>query len=247
MANITEQYKCDKCGNILSKINKFLHDLKCQPNNPLNNNNKINNINNVNLFNNNNNFNNYFNKNIENNNMYICEICNMELNSKDKADHLLCHELANNDINNDNDINFSSLSNNYIEDDLSYPNRPAQNNNIFTNSRRRSNSDDDDDENENIEEDDLDDSIHMSDGSLNLNEFDNIGLNEEIIQTYPTSKIKDVGKLTEDKKRCSICLENYKNNDDSIILPCIHIFHAECIKKWMKNKNTCPICKNKIE
>ena len=71
-------------------------------------------------------------------------------------------------------------------------------------------------------------------------------LDNDIIQTYPISKIHDINKLSEDKKRCSICLENFKNGDDSIILPCIHIFHSECIKKWMKTNGVCPICKFKI-
>ena len=49
------------------------------------------------------------------------------------------------------------------------------------------------------------------------------------------------------KKKCTICLEEYVNGDDSIALPCIHIFHADCIKTWLKNKNTCPICKFEIK
>ena len=49
------------------------------------------------------------------------------------------------------------------------------------------------------------------------------------------------------KKKCTICLEDYVNGDNSIALPCIHIFHANCIKTWLKENNSCPICKNEIK
>ena len=40
---------------------------------------------------------------------------------------------------------------------------------------------------------------------------------------------------------CSICLE-FINSPHQ--LPCGHIFHEKCIKKWKKNK--CPLCRTKI-
>ena len=27
------------------------------------------------------------------------------------------------------------------------------------------------------------------------------------------------------------------------ILPCSHAFHAECVDQWLKEKDTCPMCK----
>ena len=73
------------------------------------------------------------------------------------------------------------------------------------------------------------------------------GLNQNILDNLEISKMKNVEKLDEDKKKCTICLEYYQNGDDSIALPCIHIFHAECVKTWLRNNNTCPICKNEIK
>ena len=73
------------------------------------------------------------------------------------------------------------------------------------------------------------------------------GLDKNILDNMEISKIKDVDKLDADKKKCTICLEDYVNGDNSIALPCIHIFHANCIKTWLKENNSCPICKNEIK
>ena len=73
------------------------------------------------------------------------------------------------------------------------------------------------------------------------------GLDKNILDNMEIAKIKDVDKLDNDKKKCIICLENYVNGDDSIALPCIHIFHASCIKTWLKENSLCPICKNEIK
>ena len=69
---------------------------------------------------------------------------------------------------------------------------------------------------------------------------------EEILNELPETKIEDVNKLDPEKKNCIICLEDFKNGDNAIILPCIHIFHTDCIKNWLKTQNTCPICKFKL-
>jgi len=50
----------------------------------------------------------------------------------------------------------------------------------------------------------------------------------------------------EDKEECSICMEIYKLNEIVFELPCVHIYHKECIKKWLKSNNTCPICRYEL-
>ena len=68
----------------------------------------------------------------------------------------------------------------------------------------------------------------------------------QIINELPETTIEDVSKLDQEKKDCVICLENFKNKDKAIILPCIHLFHNDCIKSWLKKHNSCPICKFEI-
>ena len=46
---------------------------------------------------------------------------------------------------------------------------------------------------------------------------------------------------------CSICLSNFENNDNIIILPCLHFFHDECIMDWLKKQTVCPLDKQNLE
>ena len=77
---------------------------------------------------------------------------------------------------------------------------------------------------------------------INLNN----GLEQKVINNLPESKIKDVSKLTSEKKKCIICLDEFINDEYLACLPCIHAFHSKCIKNWLKRNKECPICKFKI-
>ena len=54
-------------------------------------------------------------------------------------------------------------------------------------------------------------------------------------------------KKGEDEISCPICLEEFKDNESVIELPCKHVFHKPCIKQWFKNNYSCPTCRKKIE
>ncbi|CAI2377738.1 unnamed protein product [Moneuplotes crassus] len=49
-------------------------------------------------------------------------------------------------------------------------------------------------------------------------------------------------------KSCTICLDDFKQGDNIINLPChkTHIFHSQCIADWVKENNNCPLCKTPI-
>ena len=64
-----------------------------------------------------------------------------------------------------------------------------------------------------------------------------------ILNNLPENKVHDPSKLDPEKKNCVICLEDFKEGDDIIILPCIHVFHKSCITDWLQSHNDCPICK----
>lgn len=57
-------------------------------------------------------------------------------------------------------------------------------------------------------------------------------------------------KFNADKNKnqdtCAICLENHNNNDDVIILDCKHIYHKDCISEWLREHETCPVCRGVV-
>ena len=56
-------------------------------------------------------------------------------------------------------------------------------------------------------------------------------------------KIKIDDDLIKCKSSCPICLDNYKDNEFKRELKCKHTYHKKCIDKWIKHKNTCPVCR----
>ena len=66
---------------------------------------------------------------------------------------------------------------------------------------------------------------------LNLNEF----------------QFKHIKKYSQIKeKKCPICLLKYRGSDIIKEFPCNHIYHKDCILKWLKKSNICPLCKYDI-
>ena len=49
-----------------------------------------------------------------------------------------------------------------------------------------------------------------------------------------------------DLQICCICLSKFSNNEDLRELPCAHVFHMECIDKWLQINALCPLCKAEI-
>lgn len=43
-------------------------------------------------------------------------------------------------------------------------------------------------------------------------------------------------------KTCSICMENIWTVDLQC-LPCAHMFHRNCVSRWLVDNNTCPVCR----
>jgi len=39
--------------------------------------------------------------------------------------------------------------------------------------------------------------------------------------------------------------DEYKNKEEIGILQCGHEYHADCVRRWLQEKNVCPLCKSK--
>ena len=54
-------------------------------------------------------------------------------------------------------------------------------------------------------------------------------------------------KYIEDNS-CSICMVKYELDSDLVTLPCLHIFHYECTKQWIRILPfECPVCRTRVD
>ena len=65
-----------------------------------------------------------------------------------------------------------------------------------------------------------------------------------IMELLPSTIINE--KKEGENNNCIICLEEFDIGDSVTTLPCVHLFHTDCIKSWLKSQNHCPICKFEI-
>ena len=73
-------------------------------------------------------------------------------------------------------------------------------------------------------------------------ESDNKNEVDYLMKIIPNSKIDKIN----DNSKCIICLNKFKIGDRESTLPCLHIFHYNCLKNWMYEKRSCPICKSEV-
>ena len=75
------------------------------------------------------------------------------------------------------------------------------------------------------------------------NNISNEDLNR-IMEYLPSTIINE--KKEGENNNCVICLGDFEGGDSVTTLPCVHMFHTECIKNWLQSKNHCPVCKYEI-
>ena len=66
-------------------------------------------------------------------------------------------------------------------------------------------------------------------------------LNKLEYSSYKHLKNKNIKGLMSE---CSICIEELNDVDEVLFTKCSHVFHKNCINKWISEYNIkCPICK----
>ena len=65
-----------------------------------------------------------------------------------------------------------------------------------------------------------------------------------IMELLPSTVLNE--KKEGENNNCIICLGEFDIGESVTTLPCVHLFHTDCIKNWLKSQNHCPICKFEI-
>jgi Ring finger domain len=47
-------------------------------------------------------------------------------------------------------------------------------------------------------------------------------------------------------KECCICMEEFNRQDVAVEAKCRHIFHKPCMREWLRQARTCPVCRDDI-
>ncbi|KAJ3153668.1 hypothetical protein HDU86_005167 [Geranomyces michiganensis] len=71
------------------------------------------------------------------------------------------------------------------------------------------------------------------------------GLSIEQIDALPSQEYEP-GSIPDDEAQCTICLTEYEAGENLRGAPCAHWFHSICLRKWLKESKTCPICRSSV-
>lgn len=78
---------------------------------------------------------------------------------------------------------------------------------------------------------------------------DNEDLHDFVVKKTYRDVTKEELCLSDKPEACSICMENFKEEDEtSYVKICHHLFHDECIRKWLLTYNhRCPMCRRSVD
>ena len=70
----------------------------------------------------------------------------------------------------------------------------------------------------------------------------------KVSQGYSEEKIASILTVPAPTgQSCSICLTTFDSNESATLLsPCGHPYHQDCIKSWLLEHKTCPLCLQEI-
>ncbi|KAH1065833.1 hypothetical protein J1N35_030820 [Gossypium stocksii] len=74
-------------------------------------------------------------------------------------------------------------------------------------------------------------------------------LSEDSMAKIPNTRITEQNVWDSFRNRisCSICLEDFTPGEIAHSLPhCHHMFHTSCIKQWLMQHKSCPLCRRKF-
>ncbi|XP_037710863.1 uncharacterized protein LOC119547895 [Drosophila subpulchrella] len=60
-------------------------------------------------------------------------------------------------------------------------------------------------------------------------------------------RVRRPSETDEDAEKCAICLTLFEIENEVRRLPCMHLFHTDCVDQWLVTNKHCPICRVDIE
>ena len=69
----------------------------------------------------------------------------------------------------------------------------------------------------------------------------------ELLLGHQDKKKSKVGSKLSEKEACSICLDEFKDEKKVSKTSCNHFYCSDCIDDWIKNNNSCPLCRETVE
>ncbi|KAJ4967789.1 hypothetical protein NE237_014490 [Protea cynaroides] len=71
---------------------------------------------------------------------------------------------------------------------------------------------------------------------------------KEVVAKLPVITItKEILAKLGKGTKCAVCTEELVLNDEMQELPCKHMFHPPCLKPWLDEHNSCPICRHELQ
>ena len=77
-----------------------------------------------------------------------------------------------------------------------------------------------------------------------------MGLKPEVIEQHTTKSAylaEDVAEKEEDREKCTICLASFEADSQVRRLRCKHLFHIDCVDRWLEGNKQCPMCRVQVD
>lgn len=65
--------------------------------------------------------------------------------------------------------------------------------------------------------------------------------------TCKSEFIKDIEIPDDEKERCTVCLNDFETGEGVRTLKCDHLFHVDCIDRWLVYNKKCPVCRLEVD
>eukprot|EP01118_Nematostelium_gracile_P016119 TRINITY_DN6604_c0_g1_i1.p1 TRINITY_DN6604_c0_g1~~TRINITY_DN6604_c0_g1_i1.p1 ORF type:complete len:338 (+),score=82.61 TRINITY_DN6604_c0_g1_i1:145-1158(+) len=66
---------------------------------------------------------------------------------------------------------------------------------------------------------------------------------KDVMDRLHTITVDEESLKTISDPTCTVCYEELECGDTALELPCSHCFHKGCVSHWLKDHNTCPVCR----